>query len=512
MNVGCNRQITFEDLKGLRAEGYVRDSTLDQRDGFGPEIQRKNIQRFAESYSLTLGSRWYTEFCSGRSVVRRSQFQQFLEDARLDLFDVLLVDHTSRFGRNQGECIRSKEELQEIGKTVVFVSQGIISGSDKDFLSERINETLDEAYSRNLSRYVSAGIAEKATQGYAIGHAPLGYRHLKSESGRSAWAIPDERTLPALLGLLRGYSGGQHSFKSLAQELNAQGYRTGNGKPFTESSISTVLNNPFYEGKFYYHRGRKDQQLVTGVHEVPEEVKRLWGECQKVRRLKALPGNPSPRSREHRIYPLTGIMVCDRCREPFHGITNHSDGRLFRRMMHSLHRCDMRPQSIGAPRIEKEFSQRVLACISLDEGWQEAILRALANEGPKPDHSFEIHRLEAAMTNLKKQHQWGALADEEFQAEFESLSRQKRVLETPRVPAQLPNLERAAQLLTDLPALWEHPGVSPKQRREMAREVFQELRIREGRLVAVMPRPQHSLLFAYSIWRQQCDVGGERLS
>jgi hypothetical protein len=54
--------MTFEDLKGLRAEGYIRDSTLDQRDGFGPEIQRKNILRFAEKYGLELGKQWSTEF------------------------------------------------------------------------------------------------------------------------------------------------------------------------------------------------------------------------------------------------------------------------------------------------------------------------------------------------------------------------------------------------------------------------------------------------------------------
>ena len=96
-----DRQLTFDDLRGLRAEGYIRDSTLDQKDGFGPEIQRHNIERFSESYGVVLGDRWYTEFLSGRSSRNRSQFQQFLEDARLDLFDVLLVDHTSRFGRNQ---------------------------------------------------------------------------------------------------------------------------------------------------------------------------------------------------------------------------------------------------------------------------------------------------------------------------------------------------------------------------------------------------------------------------
>lgn len=153
--------ISFEDLRGLRAVGYIRDSTLDQRDGFGPDIQRRNEERFGESYGLILSDRWYTEFVTGRSMQKRVEFLSLLEDARLDEFDVLLVDHTSRFGRNQVECIRYKEQLRDLGKVVIFVSQGIISGSDRDFLSERINETLDEAYSRGLSRYVKAGLAEK---------------------------------------------------------------------------------------------------------------------------------------------------------------------------------------------------------------------------------------------------------------------------------------------------------------------------------------------------------------
>ena len=113
---------SFEDLRELRAEGYVRDSTLDQRDGFGPTIQKTNEQRFAETHGLVLGERWYTEFVSGRSIDKRKEFQQVLEDAALARFDVLLVDHTSRFGRNQAACIRYKAELDRLGKTVVFVS------------------------------------------------------------------------------------------------------------------------------------------------------------------------------------------------------------------------------------------------------------------------------------------------------------------------------------------------------------------------------------------------------
>ena len=140
--IPSQRHLTFEDLRGLRAEGYVRDSTLDQRDGFGPEIQRHNIQRFAQSYGLILGEQWYTEFVSGRYANKRKEFQQLLEDAELDRFDVLLVDHTSRFGRNQAECIRYKEHLQRLDKVIVFVSQGIVSGTDRDFLNERISVSM----------------------------------------------------------------------------------------------------------------------------------------------------------------------------------------------------------------------------------------------------------------------------------------------------------------------------------------------------------------------------------
>ena len=49
-----HQPLTFEDLKGLETRGYVRDSKIDQRDGFGPDIQQSNIRRFAESYGLLL--------------------------------------------------------------------------------------------------------------------------------------------------------------------------------------------------------------------------------------------------------------------------------------------------------------------------------------------------------------------------------------------------------------------------------------------------------------------------
>ncbi len=503
--------LTFEDLRGLRAEGYIRDSTLDQRDGFGPDIQRHNIQRFAASYGLVLGDRYYTEFVSGRHASKRLQFQQFREDARVNAYDVLLVDHTSRFGRNQQECIMFKSELQGLGKSIVFVSQGIISGSDRDFLSERINETLDEVYSRNLSRYITDGNARKAEAGQALGNAPLGFTHVKAPDGKGVLCEPDDRTMPGLLALLGGYTTGKHSFASLARELNMKGYRTSEGKPFTQSSISTALNNIFYNGKVLYHRGRADEAIRDGVHQVPSRVKELWGRCQEVRRERATRGKPAPRVREQRAYPLTGVLVCDGCGEPLHGTTVLANGREYPRMMHSVRRCEMRPESVSSSRLEHDFGERVLSCVQLDDGWREAVLRAICNESPEPDHSLEVRRIEGALANLRKQHLWGAITDEEFKAEHRELSRQLAPLMAPKATHPIPDLERAARLLQDMPALWQHPGVSQEQRRDFAGEMFQGIRLREGRLVAVQPRPAYAPLFAYSIWRHNV-IGADRPS
>ena len=152
----------------------------------------------------------------------------------------------------------------------------------------------------------------------------------------------------------------------------------------------------------------------------------------------------------------------------------------------------MRPQSVSAPRVEEEFVQHVLPYLTLDDGWRDAVLGALVTEGPEPDPTLELKRIDGAMANLKKQHLWGSLSDEEFKAEFQMFQRQRRALEPKPVARNAPNLDRAAQLLRDLPALWVHPGVIPEQRRELSREVFQELRLREGRLVSVMPRPQYA--------------------
>ena len=88
INQFSHRELTYEDLKGMTAEGYIRDSTEDQRDGFGPELQKKAIENFAKTYGLFLGAAWYTDFITGTSTLKRSGFLEAL----LDIYGTCILD------------------------------------------------------------------------------------------------------------------------------------------------------------------------------------------------------------------------------------------------------------------------------------------------------------------------------------------------------------------------------------------------------------------------------------
>jgi DNA invertase Pin-like site-specific DNA recombinase len=494
----ASRVKSFEDLRGLRGECYVRDSTPDQKDGFGPDIQRHNEERFAQTYGIILGDRWYTEFVSGRNASKRYEFQQILEDARLDRFDVLLVDHTSRFGRNQAECIRYKEELQQLHKTVIFVSQGIISGSDKDFLSERINETLDEQYSRNLSRYVSEGLERKAEQGLHIGPVPLGY---KSEllSGQPERKVQDQVTMPALLLILRQYATGKFSFREVADDLNAHGFKTQTGRAFTGYNIRDILSNRFYEGKIVYHKGLPDEKVFNGSHEVPAEAKVLWLACQSIRQGRAITKMGHPRIEKH-DYPYSRVLKCQLCGNPYHGEAVYYRGKTTLRLTHerrlSGRKCKTWPRSRSVESLNQEFIDRVLAHIKLVDNWKSLVVTALNGEYELKVDEKQIEKLIKAKENLRKEHMWGHIEDDDYRRQWSDLENQLQAANPDIHSSALPNVERAAEFLDSLPTLWSHDGVTNKQRELLLQKVFEKIIIDGKGLVAIQPKSEYLPLFA----------------
>ncbi|MFC1944660.1 hypothetical protein ACFLX5_04120 [Chloroflexota bacterium] len=146
-----------------------------------------------------------------------------------------------------------------------------------------------------------------------------------------------------------------------------------------------------------------------------------------------------------------------------------------------------------------QFHDGVLPYVVLEREWKEVIIHALYQEGDVRSHGLEQAQLERALINLRKQHLWSDITDEEYQKEKQELKRQLKALMLASVPVHLPNLERAAQLLADIPTLWKHPRVTDEQREAFVREMFQQVRVRGKDLAAIEPNPTYQPLFAYMI-------------
>ncbi len=77
-----------------------------------------------------------------------------------------------------------------------------------------------------------------------------------------------------------------------------------------------------------------------------------------------------------------------------------------------------------------------------------------------------------------------------------TLERQIKLVTSSARPFVMPNLEKAADFLRDLPALWSHPGITHQQRESLVKEVFSGITIEGRSLVSVEPKPPYVPLFA----------------
>ena len=90
---------SLEDLGGLRAARWIRESTERQTDRFGPDAQREQQDRTIDRFGLAdTGPTWQVAH-SGRTIATTSQFAEMMSAAGRD-FDILLVGYVSRFARD----------------------------------------------------------------------------------------------------------------------------------------------------------------------------------------------------------------------------------------------------------------------------------------------------------------------------------------------------------------------------------------------------------------------------
>jgi DNA invertase Pin-like site-specific DNA recombinase len=218
---------------------YARYSSAGQTEQ-SIEGQLRVCKEYAERNGYFVIGEYIDRATTGTND-NRPEFQRLLEDAKKQEFTYVLVYKLDRFARNKYDSVVHKHNLGKLGIRVISATE-TISDSPEGALLEGLLEMVAEMFSKDLSQKVKRGMRESRLKGHFVGGTLLyGYKIVDKKP------VVDEDKAQAVRLMFEGYAKGKGK-KQIVAELNAKGYRTNKGKPFTFNSLEYCMSNRKYIG------------------------------------------------------------------------------------------------------------------------------------------------------------------------------------------------------------------------------------------------------------------------
>jgi len=218
-----------------RCAVYARYSS-EKQNSLTIDQQIRKCREYAEREGLRiLDEHIYADQAISGATDDRGGLQRLLLIAKQkpQIFEVILVDDTSRLSRKLVDSLRIFEQLQFARIRVVFVAQGIDTDSEQAELLVATHGIVDSLYLKDLAKRTFRGVEQLALNGLHTGGRVFGYRRVPIESsskrdsyGRAIIAgvklevDPDQA--PTVRRIFERYAAG-HSLKRIAIELNRDG-------------------------------------------------------------------------------------------------------------------------------------------------------------------------------------------------------------------------------------------------------------------------------------------------
>jgi DNA invertase Pin-like site-specific DNA recombinase len=529
------------DLKGKSARGYVRRSMDDDR---GTEYQIQSMEAWARAHELRGPDRYYVDLVSGKSTLKRSDFNQMLEDAKNGEFEVLLVFHTSRFARNRFDAQKYKRELWRAGVQIVFVELDLISGLPENMLVEGLYELIDEHYVITTGQFVQAGARARFRAKKWVGMPPYGYvdegcvarpfDHCRREGDddqedgadpchHTGRLVFDDRprqgadgviyTAAEVVGLIFArYLELEGGGSRILPWLKSRGFKTNRGE-WSRSAISKLLSNPAYIGVAHWARRQKKMLRPRVAEEIPDAHPAIvTKEVFERARVKAAtrPFSRKPMgqpTRRKRPYPMRGVARCGHCGGTMYGEPKGNGARYMVCSNKRNRRSGCAQPSVGTDILDEQMGV-ILAEVLMPEDWRALAEQFFRREIEVP-RDLSPERLRGELERTSQVYMAGEITETEWMQRKARIHRDLAAATMkPGVPARL---DEARRLLSNIGAVW---AVSNLERREeLVGRLFEEVTIHDLEIVSIKPSPEFAELFALShVATAAANAGGKALA
>ena len=255
---------------------YSRYSSDLQRDS-SIEDQIRMCRQFARQRQWTVVEEFVVadKAISGASVSGRRILQSLLSAAKSKPvpFDCVLVEDTSRLGRDLADTLQTTKLLDFYGVSVVSVTQGIDTTEDNSRSLLTLHGMMDEQYLSSLREKVHRGQEGRVLQGLHPGGSCYGYRNIpiedptrKGKYGRPAVSGVRLEIIPEAATVIRRIfrmSAGGMGFETIAKRLNEERVPTPHGV-WNKYTVRSMLYNERYRGVVIWNRTRKTINPETG--------------------------------------------------------------------------------------------------------------------------------------------------------------------------------------------------------------------------------------------------------
>lgn len=209
-------------------------------------------EAYAQRFGIDVVATFSDNDISATKGRHRPGYTALIEAVKRGEIDIIIVWHTSRLWRNRRERAEGIEILKEAGVSIMAVK-----GPSLD---------MSTAYGRGMAEIIGAfdtieveikGERQQlAAQGRARdGLPPLG----KRLTGYTTGGEIIESEAEAIRTIFARFHAGD-SIRGVVAHLNDTGVPTRTGRPWTPSSVRTILINPRYAGRVVYNRSKGETE------------------------------------------------------------------------------------------------------------------------------------------------------------------------------------------------------------------------------------------------------------
>jgi len=240
--------------KEKRVVFYPRVSTKHdmQIDAFEYQLQwyEQLLGKHPEWNLIKPISYYMDKGITGTSTKKRKGFNQMMEDAVHNEFDIIITREVCRFARNTVDALTCSRLLKEYKVEIYFHDDDIWSLDEEGEYRLTMMAANAQEESRRTSRRVRNGQEISRLNGMPYGSGNiLGYD--RAERGKFIINEEQAKTVKTIFQLYNAGIG----MRSLQWELEAGGHIRSSGlKNWTPSVISRILHNTFYCGILEYNK------------------------------------------------------------------------------------------------------------------------------------------------------------------------------------------------------------------------------------------------------------------